>query len=150
MADHAGPGPAARPVQLLPPRQLARPWIAAAALATVAWAVIATLARRMGNGSGTMGLDLLPYLGLWAAMVGDDGRDDAAVGRAGRGAVDPVAHRCVGRGRPGCADEPVPRRLPAGLGRVRGGRLCRPGRDRAAGDGLPGGGEGAGRGDRQR
>jgi predicted metal-binding membrane protein len=56
-------------VQLLPPRQLTRPWIAAAALAAVAWAVIATLARRMGNGSGTMGLDPLPFLGLWVVMM---------------------------------------------------------------------------------
>jgi len=56
-------------VQLLAPRQLARPWIAVAALATVAWVVIVTLARRMGNGSGTMSLDPLPFLGLWVAMV---------------------------------------------------------------------------------
>jgi predicted metal-binding membrane protein len=56
-------------VQLLPPRQLAGPWTAAAALAAVAWAVIATLARHMGSGSGTMGLDPLPFLGLWIAMM---------------------------------------------------------------------------------
>jgi predicted metal-binding membrane protein len=56
-------------VQLLPPRQLAGPWIAAAALAAVAWAVTATLARRMGNGSGAMGLDVLPFLGVWVVMM---------------------------------------------------------------------------------
>jgi predicted metal-binding membrane protein len=56
-------------VQILPPRQLAGPWTAITALAAVAWAVIATLARRLGNGSGTMDLDPLPFLGLWVAMV---------------------------------------------------------------------------------
>jgi len=43
-------------VQALPPRQLAVPWIAVAALAGVAWAVTVMLARKMGNGPGTMGL----------------------------------------------------------------------------------------------
>jgi predicted metal-binding membrane protein len=56
-------------VQLLPPRQLARPWIAVTALAAVAWAVIATLGRNMGHGSGTMGLAPLPFLGVWVPMV---------------------------------------------------------------------------------
>ena len=69
MGNYAGPGPGAGPVQLLPPRQLARPWIAVAALAAVAWAVTATLGRHMGNGPGTMGLDPLPFLGLWVAMM---------------------------------------------------------------------------------
>ena len=69
MGNYAGPGPVARPVQALPPRQLAGPWIAVATLAAVAWAVTVTLARRMGNGPGTMGLDLLPFLGLWVAMM---------------------------------------------------------------------------------
>ena len=39
MADQAGPAAATRPVQALPPRQLAVPWIAVAALAAAAWAV---------------------------------------------------------------------------------------------------------------
>ena len=69
MGNYAGPGPVARPVQLLSPRQLAGPWIAVTALAAVAWAVTATLGRHMGNGPGTMGLDLLPFLGLWVAMM---------------------------------------------------------------------------------
>lgn len=69
MADHAGPAAATRPVQALPPRQLAVPWIAVAALAGVAWAVTVLLARSMGNGPGTMGLALLPFLGLWVVMM---------------------------------------------------------------------------------
>jgi len=69
MADHSGPAAAARPVRALPPRQLAGPWIAVAALAAVAWVVTVTLARDMGNGPGTMGLALLPFLGLWAVMM---------------------------------------------------------------------------------
>jgi predicted metal-binding membrane protein len=56
-------------VQDLPPRQLAVPWIAVAALAAVAWAVTVMLARKMGNGPGTMGLALLPFLGLWVVMM---------------------------------------------------------------------------------
>ena len=58
-----------RPVQALPPRQLAVLWSAVAALAAVAWAVTILLARIMGNGPGTMGLALLPFLGLWAVMM---------------------------------------------------------------------------------
>ena len=58
MADQAGPASVMRPVQALPPRQLAVPWIAVAALAAVAWAVTITLARTMGHGPGTMGLAL--------------------------------------------------------------------------------------------
>lgn len=69
MADHAGPASAVRPVQAVPPRQLAVPWIAVAALAAVAWAVTVMLARTMGNGPGTMGLALLPFLGLWLVMM---------------------------------------------------------------------------------
>ena len=69
MGNYAGPGPGAGPVQLLQPRQLAGPWIAVTALAAVAWAVTATLGRHMGNGPGTMGLDPLPFLGLWVAMM---------------------------------------------------------------------------------
>ena len=69
MADHAGPAAVTRPVQALTPRQLAVPWIAVAALAAVAWAVTVMLARKMGNGPGTMGLALLPFLGLWVVMM---------------------------------------------------------------------------------
>ncbi len=69
MADHAGPAAVTRPVQALTPRQLAVPWIAVAALAAVAWAVTLMLARNMGNGPGTMGLALLPFLGLWVVMM---------------------------------------------------------------------------------
>jgi predicted metal-binding membrane protein len=68
MADHAAPA-AARPVQALPPRQLAVPWLAVGALAAVAWVVTVVLARAMGNGPGTMGLALLPFLGLWMVMM---------------------------------------------------------------------------------
>ncbi|HYY17349.1 MAG TPA: DUF2182 domain-containing protein, partial [Streptosporangiaceae bacterium] len=69
MADHAGPASAVRPVQAVPPRQLAMPWIAVAVLAAVAWGVTVMLARTMGNGPGTMGLALLPFLGLWLVMM---------------------------------------------------------------------------------
>ena len=56
-------------MQALPPRQLAVPWIAVAALAGVAWVVTILLARSMGNGPGTMALALLPFLGLWLVMM---------------------------------------------------------------------------------
>jgi predicted metal-binding membrane protein len=69
MADHSGPDSAARPVQAVPPRQLAVPWLAVTALAAVAWVVTVLLARDMGNGPGTMGLALLPFLGLWVVMT---------------------------------------------------------------------------------
>ena len=69
MTNHAGPAPAAGPLQALPPRQFVVPWIAVAALAVVAWAATIVLARDMGNGPGTMGLALLPFLGLWVVMM---------------------------------------------------------------------------------
>jgi len=70
MADHAGTAASATgPVQALPLRQLAVPWIAVAALAAVAWGVAVVLAQSMGNGPGTMGLALLPFLGLWVVMM---------------------------------------------------------------------------------
>ena len=69
MADHGGPAAVTRPAQALPPRQLATAWIAVAALAAGAWAVTVLLARKMGNGPGTMGLALLPFLGLWVVMM---------------------------------------------------------------------------------
>ena len=69
MDNYAGLGPVARPVHLLPPRQLAGPWIAVTALAAVAWAVTVTLARHMGSGPGTVGLALLSFLGLWVVMM---------------------------------------------------------------------------------
>lgn len=69
MADQAGLAAAARPLQSLPRRQLIRPWIALAALAAAAWAVTIALARSMGNGPGTMGLALLPFLGVWVMMM---------------------------------------------------------------------------------
>lgn len=69
MADHAGPAAVTRTVQALSPRQLAVPWIAVAALAAAAWAVTVMLAQKMGNGPGTMGLALLPFLGLWVVMM---------------------------------------------------------------------------------
>src|SRR5215470_3143827 len=69
MADNAGPVAATRPAQTLPPRQLAVPWIAVAALAAVTWVITILLTRSMGNGPGTMGLALLPFLGLWVVMM---------------------------------------------------------------------------------
>jgi predicted metal-binding membrane protein len=69
MADQARPAAVTTPAQALPLRQLARPWIALAALAAIAWAVTLLLAHSMGNGPGTMGLGLLPFLGLWVVMM---------------------------------------------------------------------------------
>jgi predicted metal-binding membrane protein len=69
MGDFAGPGPVARPLQVIPPRQFAGPWIAVTMLAAMAWVVTVTLARHMGSGPGTMSLALLPFLGLWVAMM---------------------------------------------------------------------------------
>jgi predicted metal-binding membrane protein len=69
VTDHAGPAAAARPVQVLPPRQLILPWAAVAVLAAAAWAVTVAQTRNMGNGPGTMGLALLPFLGLWVVMM---------------------------------------------------------------------------------
>jgi predicted metal-binding membrane protein len=69
MADQAGPAAGRGPVQTLPPRQLALPWIAITALAAAAWAITVAQARSMGNGPGTMGLTLLPFLGLWVLMM---------------------------------------------------------------------------------
>jgi predicted metal-binding membrane protein len=69
VAEHAGPAAASRPVRALAARQLAPPWIVLAALAAAAWAITVALARSMGNGPGTMGLALLPFLGLWVLMM---------------------------------------------------------------------------------
>lgn len=69
MVDQARPASLARPVQSLPSRQLALPWIALVALAAAAWIVTVGQARSMGNGPGTMGLAWLPFLGLWVVMM---------------------------------------------------------------------------------
>jgi len=69
MADHAGQATAKRPVQALLPRQLALPWTALITVAAGAWAATVIWARTMGNGPGTMGLALLPFLGLWVLMM---------------------------------------------------------------------------------
>jgi len=68
MANQAGSA-VARPVQSLPRGQLIRPWIVLAAFAAAAWVVTIALAESMGNGPGTMGLALLPFLGLWVVMM---------------------------------------------------------------------------------
>jgi predicted metal-binding membrane protein len=65
MADQAESAAVIRPA----PRQLARPWIACAALAALAWVITVAQARSMGNGPGTMGLTLLPFLALWVLMM---------------------------------------------------------------------------------
>ena len=69
MTNHAGQASVTGPLQALPRRQLVVPWMAVAALAVAAWAVTIVLARDMGNGPGTMGLALLPFLGLWVVMM---------------------------------------------------------------------------------
>jgi predicted metal-binding membrane protein len=68
MANQAGSA-VARPAQSLPRGQLIRPWIVLAAFAAAAWVVTIALAESMGNGPGTMGLALLPFLGLWVVMM---------------------------------------------------------------------------------
>src|SRR5579859_1424532 len=69
MADDASLVSAARPVQAVPPQQLTVLWLAVAAVAVAAWAGTVVLARAMGNGPGTMGLAVLPFLGLWLVMM---------------------------------------------------------------------------------
>jgi predicted metal-binding membrane protein len=69
MADRAARAPAAQALQAVPPGQLALPWIAMAAVAAAAWVATVALYRDMGNGPGTMGLTLLPFLGLWVVMM---------------------------------------------------------------------------------
>jgi len=69
MADQARADSISGPTQAIPARQLARPWLAVGVLAAIAWAVTLMLARSMGNGPGTMGLTLLPFIGLWLVMM---------------------------------------------------------------------------------
>ena len=69
MAHQAGSAAVTRPAHSLLRRQLVRPWIALAALAAAAWVVTIALARGMANGPGTMGLALLPFLGVWVVMM---------------------------------------------------------------------------------
>ena len=69
MADEASAAAAGTQLRNLTLRQVGRPWIAVAALAAVAWVITVVLARNMGNGPGTMGLALLPFLGLWLVMM---------------------------------------------------------------------------------
>jgi predicted metal-binding membrane protein len=69
VADQAGPASVIRPVRSVPRRQLALPWIALAAVATAAWVITVAQARSMGNGPGTMGFALLPFLALWVLMM---------------------------------------------------------------------------------
>jgi predicted metal-binding membrane protein len=66
---HAGPASARRRPQTLASPRLALSWIVIAALAAAAWALIVTQARSMGVGPGTMGLMLLPFLGIWIVMM---------------------------------------------------------------------------------
>jgi len=69
MADHRGQATATGPVHALRRRQLALPWTALITLAAGAWAITVIAGRAMGNGPGTMGLALLPFLGLWVLMM---------------------------------------------------------------------------------
>jgi predicted metal-binding membrane protein len=69
MADDARPIAVTPHTLALPLRHLARPWTAVAVLAAIAWAATLLLARNMGNGPGTMGLGLLPFLGVWVVMM---------------------------------------------------------------------------------
>jgi predicted metal-binding membrane protein len=67
--DQATSASMSLPTQAVPPRQLAVPWLAICVLAGGAWAVTLTIARTMGNGTGTMGLTLAPFLGIWLVMM---------------------------------------------------------------------------------
>jgi predicted metal-binding membrane protein len=57
------------PRAALATRQIASAWIALVGLAALAWWVTVAQARSMGEGGGTMGLSLLPFLGLWVLMM---------------------------------------------------------------------------------
>jgi predicted metal-binding membrane protein len=59
----------AGPLQILPWRRLALPWLVATAVAALAWIVTVVAARRMGNGPGTMGLRPLGFVGMWIMMM---------------------------------------------------------------------------------
>jgi predicted metal-binding membrane protein len=63
------PAEATRPVHALSLRQLATGWIAIELLAVAAWVLTAIRALGMGNGPGTMGLAVVPFLGLWLLMM---------------------------------------------------------------------------------
>jgi predicted metal-binding membrane protein len=67
--DRAVSAKATRPALALSPRQLAAGWIAVALVAGAAWALTVLRARGMANGRGTMGLSVLPFLGLWVMMM---------------------------------------------------------------------------------
>lgn len=69
MVARAGRETQALLVRQLPLRQLVLPWVAAVGVAGAAWAVTVVQSRAMGNGPGTMGLALLPFLGLWVVMM---------------------------------------------------------------------------------
>lgn len=69
MPDHAWPASAERHAHTLASPRLAASWIAIAVLAAAGWAITVTQALSMGNRPGTMGLMLLPFLGLWIAMM---------------------------------------------------------------------------------
>ena len=45
------------------------PWLAVGVLAAAAWTITIVAAGNMGNGPGTMGLALPPFLGLWVVMM---------------------------------------------------------------------------------
>jgi len=62
----ARPAPTGRGAQTLASPRLALSWIAVAVLAAAAWAITVMLDRSMGNGRGA---SLLPFLGLWIAMM---------------------------------------------------------------------------------
>jgi predicted metal-binding membrane protein len=69
VAENAKPAVGARAAQGLSSRQLAAPLTAIALLAAAAWTITVTAARSTGAGPGTMGLTLLPFLGLWVVMM---------------------------------------------------------------------------------
>jgi predicted metal-binding membrane protein len=69
MPENAGPVSAENRRRAVPSPPLAAPWIVIAVLASAAWAITVTQARAMGNGPGTMGLTLLPFLGVWVTMM---------------------------------------------------------------------------------
>ena len=69
VSSRAGPVSRQRRAHSLSSPRLAASWIAIGALAAAAWVITVMAAREMAEPAGTMGLAVLPFLGLWLAMM---------------------------------------------------------------------------------
>lgn len=52
-----------------PPLRLSPQTVVLLAVASLAWAAVVAYAREMGNGRGTVGLGLVPFVTMWAGMM---------------------------------------------------------------------------------